>query len=87
MYEIRFTERAIKDLNKMDPAIGKMIFNWLEKNLSQAQNPREKGKALSKEKKGAWRYRVGDYRILARINDHELLILVIQAGHRKDVYR
>lgn len=87
MYDIKFTERAIKDLKKLDPPIAKMILSWLEKNLSRTQNPRAKGKALSKEKKGAWRYRLGDYRILASINDYELLILVIQVGHRKDIYR
>lgn len=51
MYDIKFTERAIKDLKKLDPPIAKMILSWLEKNLSRTQNPRAKGKALSKEKK------------------------------------
>jgi mRNA interferase RelE/StbE len=50
-------------------------------------NPRLTGKALQGDLKGLWRYRVGDYRLIAQIKDAELLILVIELGHRKGIYK
>jgi len=50
-------------------------------------NPRSKGKALSGNLKGLWRYRVGDYRVICQIIDNEVVILVVELGHRKEIYR
>jgi mRNA interferase RelE/StbE len=52
-----------------------------------AADPRQAGSALLGDLSGYWRYRVGDYRVLCRIVDHELLVLVVEVGHRSDVYR
>ena len=60
---------------------------WIEKNLEGTSDPRKRGKGLSPDKKGIWRYRVGNYRIHANIRDDELIILVIEFGHRKDIYK
>ena len=64
-----------------------MILAWIEKNLEGCDNPRQKGKGLSHEKKEIWRYRVGNYRLLVNIQDDILIILIIDFGHRKDIYR
>lgn len=85
-YTVRFTADAKKQLKKLDKPVSAYIFNWIKKNLDGCTNPRQHGKALTANLAGIWRYRVGDYRILANIQDDELVILVIKAGHRKNVY-
>ncbi|WP_062471932.1 type II toxin-antitoxin system RelE family toxin, partial [Jeotgalibaca dankookensis] len=64
----------------------RMIMGWITKNLVQTDNPRQQGKALKGELKEYWRYRVGNYRLLADIDDDAIKIILIQIGHRKDIY-
>ena len=59
----------------------------MEHQVAGREDPRMRGKALAGDKKGLWRYRVGDYRVLCQINDGRLVILVIAIGHRNEVYR
>ena len=87
MYRVKITEKALKSLKGLDKQIARMIIAWIEKNLEGTTDPRAKGKGLSHDKKGIWRYRVGNYRILTNIMDDELIILVIEFGHRKDIYK
>ena len=87
MYRVEISESAIKSLRKLDKQIARMIVAWIEKNLEGCDNPRIEGKGLSHEKKGIWRYRVGNYRLLANIQDDKLIILMIDFGHRKEIYR
>ncbi|MBQ9887249.1 MAG: type II toxin-antitoxin system RelE/ParE family toxin [Lachnospiraceae bacterium] len=63
-----------------------MIKAWIEKNLVGTSDPRAHGKGLTSNRSGQWRYRVGDYRILADIQDDTLIILVIDIGHRSKIY-
>ena len=86
-YELLYTEKAVKQLKKLDKSVLVMIKAWIEKNLVGTSDPRWFGKALTGDKKGWWRYRVGDYRILADIQDDKLIILVIEVGHRSSMYR
>lgn len=71
----------------MDASVRRIIVAWLLKNIDRCENPRVHGKGLSADKSGIWRYRVGDYRILCDIQDDELVVLAIEIGHRKDMYR
>ena len=87
MYRVKISEKALKKLKNLDKHIARMIIAWIEKNLEGTNDPRKKGKGLSHDQKGIWRYRVGNYRILANIIDDELIILVIEFGHRKDIYK
>ena len=80
-WHVKFTASALKDLKKMDRYTAALILGWIRKNLEGCENPRVHGKGLTANRSGQWRYRVGDYRILAEIRDGELLILVIGAGH------
>lgn len=75
-------------MEKLDRNIQKRILDFLSylETLETLENPRVKGKSLKGELKEYWRYRVGDYRILSKIIDNELIILVIDIGHRKDIY-
>ena len=85
-FRVVFTESARKELKKLDKYTQKIILLWLQKNLDGCTDPRIHGKALTANKVGQWRYRVGDYRILASIEDDKLVILVIAVGHRREVY-
>lgn len=85
-YSVIYHKEAIKTLDKMDPNVREMIVNWIDKNLKGCENPRIRGKSLKHDKKGIWRYRVGDYRILAQIRNNELLVLVLDVGKRDTIY-
>ena len=86
-YEVEYTAAAIKQLSKMDVATRKLIRAWIEKNLVGCTDPRAHGKGLTADKSGKWRYRIGNYRILAQIYDDRLVIHVFKVGHRRDVYK
>ncbi len=86
MYRVAFTEKALKSLKKLDPNVSKMIVAWIRKNLEDCTDPRQHGKALVGDHSGQWRYRVGDYRLIAEIKDDEIIILVLNIGHRKNIY-
>ena len=85
-YKVEYTERAVKSLRKLDPSVRSFLKAWIDKNLINCEDPRIHGKGLTANKIGQWRYRVGDYRILADIQDDILTILVIEVGHRRNVY-
>ena len=83
-YAIRFTPRAAKQVGKLDQSAAKRIRDFLEHKLAQLENPRQLGKKLVNEE--FWRYRVGDYRILTNIDDDQILILVVEVAHRREVH-
>lgn len=86
-YTVEYTDKAIKSLKKLDKSVLKMIKSWIEKNLVGTENPRQHGKGLTSNRSGQWRYRVGDYRILADIQDEKLVIILIGIGHRSQIYQ
>ena len=85
-YTVEFTERAVKDLRKLDRHTAALILGWIRKNLENCENPRQHGKGLTANKSGQWRYCVGDYRLLAEIEENKIRILILNVGHRRDVY-
>ena len=85
-YHVELTETAKKQLKKMGRATASFIIGWMRKNLEGCSNPRLRGKGLTANRSGQWRYRVGDYRIIAKIEDDRVLILVLGIGHRSEVY-
>lgn len=85
-YKVVFTELAKKQLKKLDKYVASLIIGWIEKNLQDCDNPRIHGKNLIANKSGQWRYRIGDYRIICEIIDEEITILVLEVGHRKNIY-
>ena len=86
-YSVRYTKKAIQSLKKLDCSVLILIKSWIEKNLVDTDDPRRHGKGLASNRSGQWRYRVGNYRILAEIEDKELIILAIEVGHRNSVYK
>ena len=83
---MKYDMTAMNTIKKMDSSTSKLIRTWIEKNLMNTENPRIKGKALTGDLKGLWRYRVGDYRILAEIQDTKIVILILDIGHRSKIY-
>lgn len=85
-YNLRTTTGFDKEFKKLDRYTQRIIKSWIVKNLDECENPRAKGKALTGEKKGLWRYRIGDYRLICSIEDDELVILALSVGHRREIY-
>lgn len=87
MWRLRYSRRAEKQLAKLDPGVRRIIVSWLHTNIDGCADPRIMGKPLSANQSGKWRYRVGDYRVLCDLQDEELIVLAIEIGHRRAIYR
>ena len=86
-WKIEFVPAAAKELKKLGKTEAARIITTLEKRIAALDDPRTLGSALTGELGGLWRWRVGDYRIIARIEDQRITILVVRVGHRREVYR
>lgn len=86
-YHVELTNTAKKQLKKMDRQTASMLLGWMRKNLEGCENPRQHGKSLSANRSGQWRYRVGDYRLIAEIEDDRIVILILSIGHRGNIYK
>lgn len=85
-YKIELSVLAKRTLDKLDKPSRKQVLNYLNHVLARLPTPRVIGKALVGDKQGIWRYRTGHFRILCKIEDDKLVILVLKIGPRKDVY-
>ena len=85
-YHVVFSAQAKKALKKLDRHVYATIVAWIRRNLEGCSNPRLHGKGLTANRSGQWRYRVGDYRLIADIQDDIVVILIVTVGHRRDVY-
>ena len=87
-WQIKFDDASLKDLAKLDKPVAKRIVQFLRERVAVLDDPRSIGEALKGSKLGDfWKYRVGDYRIVASIEDGALRILVVRIGNRREVYR
>lgn len=87
MYSVDYTLQAVKELKKIDNNTRRLILAWIEKNLEGCIEPRQFGKGLSANRSGQWRYRIGDYRLIAEIEDEKITILILTVGHRSEIYK
>ena len=87
MWRLVFSKKADKQLSKMDINTSRIIVSWLLKNIDGCENPRIYGKGLTADYSSAWRFRIGDYRVLCDIQDMKLIILVFNIDHRRTVYK
>lgn len=85
-WEIKFDKGVERALGKLDKQTAKRIVHKL-RQIAQLDNPRQLGKALTGNLSGLWRYRVGDWQIICYLEDAELVVLVIDVDHRRQVYR
>ncbi|MBF1001876.1 MAG: type II toxin-antitoxin system RelE/ParE family toxin [Lachnospiraceae bacterium] len=86
IYQLITTDKFDKAFKKLDRQTKKIIKAWIDKNLMDCEDPRLHGKGLTSNRSGQWRYRVGDYRILAEIQDNQLVLVLIDVGHRSKIY-
>ena len=87
-WSIKFDRKADHDLDSLDPQVARRINRFLFERVASLENPRSIGDALKGTEFGdLWKYRVGDYRIIASIEDKLVRILVVRIGNRREVYR
>ncbi len=87
IWQIEIARTAEKQISKLGCDGQKAIQRFLRERLRSAENPRQWGKPLQGGKRGLWRYRVGDYRLICDIQDERITVLVLEVAHRRDVYR
>ncbi len=86
-YKLVYDSKAKKELNKLDKHQQVILVKWIDTHLNGCENPREHGKSLNGSLSSYWRYRVGQYRIVAKIEDDVLTIVLVKVGHRREVYK
>ncbi len=86
-WAIEFVPAAAKELKKLNRQVAARIIKTLEERIATLDDPRDLGSALVGEHAGYWRWRIGDYRVVARIDDERITILVVRDAHRREVYR
>jgi mRNA interferase RelE/StbE len=87
-WTIELTDDVARQLGKMGRVEARRILDYLRKRVATLENPRLVGRALTGSDYGhLWRYRVGDYRILCELRDRTLVVLVVDVGHRSEIYR
>ncbi len=86
-WRIEITRTAEKQIAKIARPAQKSIVRFLRERLASTETPRQWGRALQGERRGLWRYRVGDYRLICEIQDEQITVVVLEVGHGKDVYR
>ena len=84
VYKVVYLDQVEEDLKKLDKSTTKKILTRIETYL--AREPQRLGKPLKGEFQGHWRYRWGDYRVIYKLAEREILILILRIGHRKDIY-
>jgi mRNA interferase RelE/StbE len=87
-YSVELSESADRELGKLDAQQAKRILKFLHERVVKLDDPRSVGEALHGSQLGEfWKYRVGDYRLISKIEDNRLVVLVLRVGHRKEIYR
>lgn len=87
IYKVKFSNTAKKQLLKLDKQISKRITQWLRDRVDNCENPRLWGEVLVGEFTELWKYRIGSFRLVCEIRDHELIVLVLELGNRKEIYK
>lgn len=87
VWQVNWEVRASRELLKLDKPTQREILRYLDERVAAKKDPRTFGSALTGDLSGLWRYRVQDYRIVCRITDEKLIVLVIHVGHRRQIYK
>jgi mRNA interferase RelE/StbE len=85
-WTIEVSRKAERQLERLDRRTAARLLDYLEDRVATAVDPRALGKALQGNLRGTWRYRVGDYRLICKIEDRRITIVVVEIGHRRDIY-
>jgi mRNA interferase RelE/StbE len=85
---VELSAKVDRELGKLDAKQAKGILKFLHERIAKLDDPRSIGMALHGSRLGEfWKYRVGDYRLICKIEDDRLIVLVLRVGHRKEIYR
>lgn len=76
-----YSDRAIRQLKKLDKTHSKIIVSWLTKHIKNCDDPRAFGKPRKAHRKGQWRHRIGSYRVIVEIEDNKLIVVAAEIGH------
>lgn len=85
-FKVVFSDKALRQIKKLDKYTSKLIIAWIKKHLDGTTDPRVHGKGLTSNRSGQWRYRIGDYRLVVDIQDKDIIVLILEIGHRKGIY-
>lgn len=86
-WTVEWDDRARRELRRLDRPVQQQILRYFRTRIATDKDPRRFGHELRHELQGLWRYRIGDYRAVCRIEDDHLVVLVLVLGHRRTVYR
>jgi mRNA interferase RelE/StbE len=87
-WTIQLSRKAERDVDQLDAQVARRIFRFLYERVAKLEDPRSIGEALKGSELGdLWKYRVGDYRIIANIEDRRICIVIVRVGNRREVYR
>ncbi len=86
-WRIEFDPAALKELEKLDKTVERRIVKFLLDRVANLEDPRQIGGSLQGSRSGLWKYRVGDYRVICSLEHDRLVVLVLQVGHRREVYK
>ena len=86
-WTVEFDDRARRELRKLSAETQKTILSYLRQRIAGSDNPKLFGKPLRLNLAGLWRYRVGDYRLICRMEEDRLIVLVLRVAHRREVYQ
>ncbi|WP_082422306.1 type II toxin-antitoxin system RelE family toxin [Corynebacterium oculi] len=84
-WTIKYSDKAVKQLKRLDKPTAKNIVNYLS-DVAELDDPRVRAKALTGPLSGLWRYRVGDYRVIAALESGHCVIVAVVLGHRSEIY-
>lgn len=87
VWTIKYTETAKKQLKKLDRQTARRVIEYMDEHVATRDDPCSTGKALTGPLGGLWRYRIGDLRVICDVQNGALMILVIELGNRREVYR
>jgi len=85
-WKIEYDSRVLKDMKKLDHKVQQQILDYFDERIAPSSDPRAFGKSLQSSFSGLWRYRIGDYRAICRIEDEKLVVLVVRIAHRSTAY-
>ena len=85
-WQVEWDDRARRELRQLDGSVQRQILQYLRERIATSAPPRRFGKALTGDRVGFWRYPIGDYRLICKIEDDQLVVLVLAVGHRREIY-
>ncbi|MFC2289767.1 MAG: type II toxin-antitoxin system RelE/ParE family toxin [Treponema lecithinolyticum] len=85
-YKVLLEKKAEDDFAKLDKTVQRQIFKYLKK-IEERQDPRSLGAPLQDNLSTFWKYRVGDYRLIAQLRDDKLIVFMLVVAHRREVYK